>query len=223
MQPSPSTKKKSPLWQVLTAVAASLLLVCCLGSLILGRFAPRQQATQPAAQAAIAAPAATRAPRATTASEAPTEAPAATTVPEPTPEPTAVPAPAGPAAVGEAVNAGDFTLTVIEVTQADSFNEYLKPAGGSVYVIADVLIEASGDKVPYNPFYFKVKDSDGREYTFAFGVDGSLASGDLVAGDKARGNVAFEVPATATGLVLSYQPIVLFDDSKPVRVALPDA
>ena len=92
---------------------------------------------------------------------------------------------------------------------------------GNVFLVAEVLIENSGSaKAPYNPLYFTVKDGDGFEYNAALVAgDNSLKSGELAQGEKARGVVAFEVKQAATGLVLSYKPLV-FGASDAIRVAL---
>jgi hypothetical protein len=69
--------------------------------------------------------------------------------------------------------------------------------------------------------YFKVKDSESYEYNMTFGsLDPGLQSGDLNKGERARGHVAFEVPEGATGLVVSYEPIVLFGGYEPMKVNL---
>jgi hypothetical protein len=66
-----------------------------------------------------------------------------------------------------------------------------------------------------------VKDSDGYEYnTTLFTREPSLKSGDLPKGDKVKGFVAFEVRSTSKGMVLSYEPLVLFGGYEPIRIAL---
>jgi len=70
---------------------------------------------------------------------------------------------------------------------------------------------SSADTIAYNPLYFSVKDADGFESQAVLGAesDQPLASGELVKGDKARGSVAFEVKSAAKGLILSYKPIII--------------
>ena len=51
-------------------------------------------------------------------------------------------------------------------------------------------------------------------------LEPTLKSGELNKGDQARGHVAFEVPENATNLVLSYEPMVLFGDYKPIHISL---
>lgn len=130
-------------------------------------------------------------------------------------------APTGPAKVGERVEQNGTVLTVISVEKKAELSQLQKAKEGSVFVLIEVLIENAGtEKIPYNPLYFKVKDSEGFEYNATiFGGDNGLKSGDLAVGDKARGVIAVEVKEAAKGLVLSYQPIT-FGADEPIRVAL---
>lgn len=115
-----------------------------------------------------------------------------------------------------------IALTVVKTEKKDELSQFQKAKAGNTYIVAEVLIEnVSVDKAPYNPLYFKVKDGDGFEYNPEIvGGDQALKSGELPKGDKARGNVAFEVKKDAKGLVLSYKPIVLFSGDEVIRVAL---
>jgi hypothetical protein len=109
------------------------------------------------------------------------------------------------------------TLTVVK--------EIFKPqVEGNVFLVCEVLLENTGaDPAAYNPLYFKLKDGDGFEYNVTLTApDPSLLSGELAARDKARGNIAFEVKATARGLMLTYAPIQ-FGNSVSLKVALGDA
>jgi hypothetical protein len=69
-------------------------------------------------------------------------------------------------------------------------NEYLKPADGKEYGIAD--IEVCGPVSP-NMFYGKVKMPDNT--TINAGIGTTLDSGELAKGECSRGNLVFEVPA----------------------------
>ena len=162
-----------------------------------------------------------------------TEEPAATGTARLTKEPTETKAPVAtatpklPAAstigkVGQRVESAGIALTVIKASKLDQFDNIWKPKEGNVYVVVDVTIEnVCRTEAPYNPMYFRIKDMDGFEYSKSFAApDPTLKSGNLAKGDKARGNVAFEVTKTATGLVLWYEPIVFFGGYQPIRIAL---
>jgi hypothetical protein len=123
--------------------------------------------------------------------------------------------------VGDRVESSGIALIVVKVQK-------LAKAGlatakeGNVILDIEVVIENQGkEDVPYNPLYFKVKDSDKYEYDMAFGsLEPSLKSGDLKTGDMARGHVAFEIPVKAIGLIVSYEPMVLFGGYKAIQVNL---
>lgn len=124
--------------------------------------------------------------------------------------------------IGDRVESGGVALTVVGVDRTDSMGQFFKAKPGRTYAVVEVVLETTGrDKAPYNPMYFKVKDSEGVEYTAGLaGGDDSLKAGELEQGDKVRGTVAFDVPADAKGLTLSYQPIVIFGGYQTIRVAL---
>lgn len=113
----------------------------------------------------------------------------------------------------------ELTATKVETAQRGPLGA---PKAGNVFV--NVLVSIANterDTAPYNPLYFKVKDSGGFEYTGSLvGPDPSLKSGELAKGERAAGWVTFEVPAEASGLVLSYKPLVLFGGYQPIQVDL---
>lgn len=127
-------------------------------------------------------------------------------------------------AVGDRVENGGIALTVNNVTFDDEIDNFLSAASGNIYLVLDVTIEnTDDDEGTYNLLYFKVKDADGYEYSASISApEPNLSAGDLVAGDKVRGNVAFEVKEDATGIILTYEPLVLFGDDASIRVNLGD-
>jgi hypothetical protein len=77
------------------------------------------------------------------------------------------------------------------------------------------------NNAPYNPNYFKLKDDSGFEYAITLGApEPSLKFGNLAKGEKARGNLAFEIKPDAKGLVVSYEPLVLLGGFQPIRIDL---
>lgn len=125
------------------------------------------------------------------------------------------------AKVGDRIEQGGTALTVVSVDRKAEISDFQKAKAGNMFVLAEVLIENTGtDKIPYNLFYFKVKDSEGfEESATLYTGDSGFQSGELTAGEKARGIVAFEVKEAARGLVLSYKPLT-FGADDPIRVAL---
>lgn len=139
-------------------------------------------------------------------------------------EPAATETPAPSAqlgSVGERIEAGGVALTVKEVKRLASVNDYSKAKDGNEFLAVEVLAENTGlERAPYNPMYFMVKDDQGYEYNTAMSApEPSLKSGDLARGESARGWVAFEVPKTASGWVLTEDLTLTAVDQK-LRVSL---
>ncbi len=133
---------------------------------------------------------------------------------------TEVPAAPSIAKVGDRTELDGTALTVMKIDRAAQLGQFQKAKEGNEFIIADVVVEnTGGDKLPYNLLYFTVKDSDGFQYTPAIGADQPFASGELAKGEKARGNVAFEVKKAAKGLVLEYKPLTL-GGGDAIKVAL---
>jgi hypothetical protein len=124
--------------------------------------------------------------------------------------------------VGQRIESAGIALTVNSVEKKGELNQFMKAKPERTYLIADVTLEnATRERAPYNPLYFKVKDAEGYEYSgSAIGDDKALKSGELASGERARGTVAFDVPSSAKGLVLSYQPLVILGGYEVLRVEL---
>lgn len=100
---------------------------------------------------------------------------------------------------------GAITVTNVERSQGTQFD---KPAAGKEFVIVHVKIENKGnDKLSYNPFYFKMQNSQGQQEDTAMTIvdqDTALKSGELIPGGKAEGTLAFEETKGDTDLSLIY-------------------
>lgn len=198
-------KKRRPL--VVIAVAGLVVVCLCLaGVMLLGGDDDGAPVT--VATATTAPPADAQAPPEQVSTD--------------TPAPVATPAPAAMAGVGDRVDDGKIALTVLDARRESQVSEFVTAADGYVYLVIEALIENVGDdEAPYNPLYFSAKDGDGFEYSpSAFGASPALQSGTLPQGDRARGFVTFEVREGATGLVVTYEPLVLLGGFEPLRVAV---
>ena len=154
---------------------------------------------------------------------APVDAPKPTVAAvSPTIAPTTAPVAPTIGKVGERIESAGIALTISKVERKTALDTIQKAKTGNTFVTFDALIENTGrDKAAYNLLYFKAKDADGYEYNSAIsGLPNTLKAGEIVAGDKVRGIVVFEVPEKASGLVVSYEPIVVLGGYKPIRVAL---
>ena len=121
--------------------------------------------------------------------------------------------------VGDVIHLTGVDLTVVSVNlDAKSPNEFITPKPGNRFVAIEVLYVLTGsDKVDYNPYSWKLSDSQGFSYDSTYGIaDPALSSGSLSnLGDKARGFLAFEAPTAATGLAVK---VSVGDDSAQVSL-----
>jgi len=125
-------------------------------------------------------------------------------------------------AAGQPQGNGGMALAVNKVSTVDTIQGLSPATAGNVFLVVDVtVLDQSVDNGPYNPLYFSLKDSDGFEYQPAMAAPPpALQAGYLAAGDKARGNVAFEIPPAAHGFVLTFAPDTLFGTVNPIQVRL---
>ena len=99
-------------------------------------------------------------------------------------------------------NVARITIVSAAYGPAASTGPLATPATNGGYLILDVLWETDKGETSSNPLYFKAKDADGRSANTELAIDDQLGSGDVPAGDKARGKVAFDIkPGTSTVIV----------------------
>jgi hypothetical protein len=125
------------------------------------------------------------------------------------------PAASGTFKVGQQVKVGSFTVTVHKVTFPYT-SDLDTPDAGKAYVLLDVEVanNSSSKQTFSSLMQFGLKDSTNVSYTetIAVGADGQVPDGDIPAGQSLRGPVAFEVPAGAKGLQLSFVSDLLSGD-----------
>lgn len=112
--------------------------------------------------------------------------------------------------VGETAQQPDYSMKVTAVKTC-TVPTYCTPAGGNIKLGVEVSVQATATKtVPVNPFYAKVTDSQKVEYTSTFcGCTPELQAVSLQPGQSAGGWITFELPAVATGLMMSYTPFIV--------------
>ena len=215
--------KQKPLGK-LAIGCGGLLLLLCLCSIPIAIFSPSTPTSQTADISSVQTAAVETAMadvNQTAIVNAPTNTPESTNTP--TPAVTPLPPPTqNVGVVGERRESGGIALTVLSVSKAESI-DFFTPSEGNVFLIIEVVIEnvSRDEETPYNPFYFSVKDGDGFEASTAIAApDPSLQSGTLPKGDKVRGFVAFEVRSTASGFIVTYEPLVIFGGYEPIRINL---
>jgi hypothetical protein len=114
------------------------------------------------------------------------------------------------AKLGETVSESDYRLTVFKTQDCTAGHEGIIGKGNMALGV-EVLIEHTGSKqLPYNPTYALITDSAGRKYK---GTPMNYCKPDLPMfidnvdpSKPLRGFITFAMPATATGLKLTYGP-----------------
>lgn len=143
-------------------------------------------------------------------------APVSTNTPEPTATTASLPK------IGERIVQGDYALTVANAEKSQNYG-YLSAKAGNTLVAVEIIIESNAATgVSVNPIYATIKDADGYTYNadIVGGKEPSLNSqNDMPIGEKMRGWITFEIPASAKGLVLTYEPIS-FGNTTRIRVDL---
>ena len=90
-------------------------------------------------------------------------------------------------------NVAKITIVSAKFVDAISTQSFApKPKTGK-FLQMDVLWETEKGKTSANFMYFNAKDADGRKADMALFGEGTLGSGEVVAGDKLRGFVSFDV------------------------------
>lgn len=110
--------------------------------------------------------------------------------------------------VGDVVKLGERELVVNSAKRTTSLGQFQQAKSGKEFVVVNVTIRNNGkDEVSYNPFDFKLQDSNGAQESQTFGVlDDALNSGTLASGGKVTGSIPFEAPKGDKGLNLLFQP-----------------
>lgn len=113
--------------------------------------------------------------------------------------------------VGDIVKVKGAELTVTKISKSDG-SDYDKPQkDGNEFVIVSVTIKNVGtDKVDYNPFYFKMKNSQGQitqSSVTTINQSTQLQTGELSGNGSVSGDVVFEEPKNDAGLLLQYLDI----------------
>lgn len=124
---------------------------------------------------------------------------------------------------GEIVNfkGVEYSVTNVNKTTGSDFDN---AKDGYEYVIVTVKIENKSDKkISYNPYDWKMENSNGQEEDNAFTTvdsDTSLNSGDLNPGGVVEGTIAYEEPQGDAGLKLNYFDNSVFDEEASFKIIL---
>ncbi|WP_195911333.1 DUF4352 domain-containing protein [Streptomyces kaniharaensis] len=97
---------------------------------------------------------------------------------------------------------GQYTETVSQAHYTTQSGNSVFTAQHGGWLVATVDISVTSGKTSFNPLYFTLIAPDGSRWdadATAGGYTPALASGELNAGDKTHGYIAFDSPSTASG------------------------
>lgn len=111
--------------------------------------------------------------------------------------------------VGDVIAMGTTTLKVNEVLSpaGDQFN---KPKAGNKFIVVDITIENKGTTAisVSTLLQMSIKDAGSQKYSIdlmaSMASGGTSPDGEIAPGEKLRGQVGFQVPENATGLVFVF-------------------
>lgn len=111
--------------------------------------------------------------------------------------------------IGDTVTHNNYEL-IVEGVEKSEGNEFEKPKDGHEFVIVKVTINNNGEEdISYNPFDFKLKNSQGQiteQGLITVDSDTSLSSGELAPGGSVTGTIPFEAPKDDPDLRLIFEP-----------------
>ena len=123
--------------------------------------------------------------------------------------------------IGDIVELDGASVVVNKVTHVNG-DDWNRPKNGHEYVVVEVTIKNEGtSSKPYNPFDFKMQNSQGVITDMTFWTsdrDTSLSSGELAPGGSITGTIPFEEPINDPELTLIYEGS--FWNNSQIRISL---
>jgi len=114
-------------------------------------------------------------------------------------------------AQGDSVEIDGLRMSITEVKEYKSSNEYMQASDGNKYIAIMLEVEnVSSEAQSYNALDYKLKNEDGSSYSDGWtDAEPTFSSGTLQPTKKARGYLVYEMPKTvATNqLEFMYEPL----------------
>lgn len=124
--------------------------------------------------------------------------------------------------VGELVDGDSISMVARSVKKTTKLGEFQEADSGSTFLVVRFVVKnTSNDFIDFNSFWqTRVKDSENYVYNSSFGsTDHRFDSGYLAPGEVSRGDIVYEIPEDAKGLVLQFD-FSAFDFFKFDRVTI---
>jgi len=124
--------------------------------------------------------------------------------------------------VGDTVKLGDWTI-IANKASTSTGGEFAKPKSGNIYLVVNVTVTNGGSAAQAISSIgsFKLADSTGQTYTETI-VDGlkNPPDGNVAAGGKLSGDLAYEVPKTEKSFTLAFQPDITSTDQVTITITV---
>ncbi len=124
--------------------------------------------------------------------------------------------------VGDTVKLGSWTI-IANKASTSAGGEFAKPKSGNIFLVVNVTVTNGGSSAqPISSIgNFKLVDSTGQSYTETI-VDGlkNPPDGNVPAGAKMSGDLAFEVPKTEKTFSLYFQPDITSTDQVTIAITV---
>lgn len=121
-------------------------------------------------------------------------------------------------AIGETAKDENLAITVYSFTPSSGV-EFFQPTAGNQYIVVDLGIDNNGTDTAIisTVMEMSIRTPDGRKYDQAmYFPEPKYPDGSIQPGGKARGNVAFEVPANTASMEFVFESLT----GDPVRFKL---
>jgi len=109
--------------------------------------------------------------------------------------------------IGDIVKIRDYIFTLNTFTDnVSSGNQFIAPKTGNKFIKLNLTIENTGKEKQSVSTIIQMylKDKEGTKYTQTLIPDQKQVDGELLAGDKIKGDLVYEVPKAVTGLKFYY-------------------
>ena len=127
--------------------------------------------------------------------------------------------------VGDTVQISDLNLEVLGVSYPEG-TELVNPREGTRFLLVEVRIQNQDNRVREitSAVQMSLKDATGQQYTLNLGAqtraDAGLPDDELAPGEMVRGQIGFQVPVDARGLLFVFDPELI--GYGKAFIALPD-
>lgn len=132
--------------------------------------------------------------------------------------PSPVPSPTPQTGIGGTQQSGPWSITINSVKPTVSDNQFEVPKAGNQFILINFTAQnTSGGAQDMNPFYFTLRDDSGTTYDLTALTVARDPSGTVLAAQKLRGDLSYELPKTLHSFTLQFDVPDDVDHSEVVQ------